>query len=175
MRALPVNADELTPAWLSEVLGIEVVNVKVLDHAVATNQRVRIALSYATPDEGPSSLFVKLAPLDPVHREMIGASGMGEREASFYADVARSLDLRVPHVHFAASSDDGNFAILLEDLAAGGARSPTGSGESRLTPPLSLSRSWRPSTPGSRIRRPASPPRPGWRSPGRSRPTSPLS
>ena len=120
MCALPVNAAELTPAWLSEVLGAEVVNVKILDHVVATNQRVRIALSYATPDDGPSSLFVKLAPLDPVHREMIGASGMGEREASFYADVARFLDLRVPHAYFAASSDDGNFAIILEDLAAGG-------------------------------------------------------
>ena len=30
---------------------------------------------------------------------MIGASGMGEREASFYADVARSLDLpRAPRI-----------------------------------------------------------------------------
>jgi hypothetical protein len=51
---------------------------------------------------------------------MIGASGMGEREASFYADVAPSIDLRVPRAYFASSSDDGNFAILLEDLAAAG-------------------------------------------------------
>ncbi len=120
MCALPVNEADLTPAWLSEVLEAEVVDVKVLDHAVATNQRVRIALHYATPGAGPSSLFVKLAPLDPAHKEMIGASGMGEREACFYADVAPTLDLRVPRAYFAASSDDGNFAILLEDLAAAG-------------------------------------------------------
>jgi hypothetical protein len=120
MRALPVHVEDLSPAWLSEVLGANVVDVKVLDHAVATNQRVRIALSYATPDEGPASLFVKLAPLDPAHKEMIGASGMGERESSFYADIARSLDLRVPYAYFASSSADGNFAIVLEDLAATG-------------------------------------------------------
>ena len=63
---------------------------------------------------------MKLAPLDPVHREMIGASGMGEREAQFYADVAPSVDLRVPPLYYAASADDGSFALLLEDLAGGG-------------------------------------------------------
>jgi hypothetical protein len=51
---------------------------------------------------------------------MIGASGMGEREVQFYADVAASLDLRVPRSHYAASADDGSFALVLEDLAAEG-------------------------------------------------------
>jgi len=118
--ALPVDASDLTPAWLSAVLGVEVCDVEVLDHAFATNQRVRIALTYAATGAGPASLFVKLAPLDPVHREMIGAIGMGEREARFYADVAPSIDLRVPHAYSAVTSDDGSFAILLEDLAAAG-------------------------------------------------------
>ena len=118
--ALPVDVKDLTPAWLSGVLGTEVVDVEVLDHAFATNQRVRIGLAYATPGAGPASLFVKLAPLDPVHREMIGASGMGEREARFYADVAPSVDLRVPRAYHAATADDGSFVLLLEDLAAGG-------------------------------------------------------
>ena len=51
---------------------------------------------------------------------MIGASGMGEREARFYADVAPSVDLRVPRAYYAASADDGSFALLLEDLTAEG-------------------------------------------------------
>jgi aminoglycoside phosphotransferase (APT) family kinase protein len=116
---LPVDASDLSPAWLSEVLGTEVVGVEILDHAFATNQRVRIGLTYASADAGPASLFVKLAPLDPAHREMIGASGMGEREAQFYADVAASVDLRVPGAFWAGTADDGGFALLLEDLAAG--------------------------------------------------------
>jgi hypothetical protein len=175
MCALPVNAEELTPAWLSEILGAEVVDVKILDHAVATNQRVRIALSYATPDEGPSSLFVKLAPLDPVHREMIGASGMGEREASFYADVARSLDLRVPRAYFAASSDDGNFAILLEDLAAGGCTFSDGEwGVTADAAAVALEElaGFHARFEDRAVRTAAAP---GWRSPGRSPPTAPPS
>jgi len=120
VSTLPVDVSNLTPAWLSGVLGAEVVDVKVLDHAFATNQRVRIGLGYAAGGGGPASLFVKLLPLDPAHREMIGASGMGEREARFYADVAPSVDLRVPRAYYAAAADDGSFALLLEDLAAGG-------------------------------------------------------
>ena len=120
MCALPVDASGLTPAWLSAVLGAEVVDATVLDYASATNQRMRIDLTYAATRTGPTSLFVKLPPLDPAHREMIGATGMGEREARFYADVAPSLELRVPRAYYAAFADDGNFALLLEDLAAGG-------------------------------------------------------
>jgi aminoglycoside phosphotransferase (APT) family kinase protein len=119
VRALPVRASDLTPAWLSGVLDIEVADVTILDHASATNQRVRIGLTYAAASEGPTSLFVKLASPDPVHREMIGASSMGEREARFYSDVAPSVDLRVPRAYYAASADDGSFALLLEDLTAG--------------------------------------------------------
>ena len=119
VRALPVQASDLTPAWLTGVLGVQVLDVTVLDHASATNQRARIGLTYAAR-AGPSSLFVKIASLDPAHREMIGASGMGEREASFYADVAPSVDLRVPRAYYAASADDGSFALLLEDLTAEG-------------------------------------------------------
>lgn len=127
MGSLPVDASDLSPAWLSEVLGTEVVGVEVLDQAFATNQRVRIGLTYVAPDAGPASLFVKLAPLDPAHREMIGASGMGEREAQFYADVAPSVDLRVPRSYYATSTAaDGNFVMLLEDLAAAGCRFSNG-------------------------------------------------
>ena len=120
VRTLPIQVSDLSPAWLSGVLGLEVVDVTVLDHASATNQRVRLGLTYATAGAGPTSLFVKLASPDPAHREMIGASAMGEREARFYVDVAPSVDLRVPRSYYAASADDGSFALLLEDLATGG-------------------------------------------------------
>lgn len=115
--ALPSTPDELTPTWLSDALGTEVTGVHVLDHACTTNQRARIAVEYATPGTGPASLFVKLAPLDPAHRQMIGATGMGEREVRFYADVSAAIDLPVPACAFAASEDD-RFVLLLEDLSA---------------------------------------------------------
>lgn len=122
MLTPPVDASDLSPVWLTEALGVRVAQVAVLDEAFATNQRLRIGLRYESPDTGPDSLFVKLAPLDPAHREMVGASGMGEREVCFYADVAPGLDLRMPQCHWAGTGDDGGFALLLEDLAASGCR-----------------------------------------------------
>jgi hypothetical protein len=121
MQPLPVDADGLTRGFLSDALGTEVIEVELLDHAFATNQRARIGLRYATPAAGPSSLFVKLAPIDPAHREMIGATGMGEREAQFYAEVAPTANVLVPACSFAASEDD-RFVLLLEDLSVRGCR-----------------------------------------------------
>ena len=99
---------------------MQILGVEILDHAAGTNQRVRVGLTHATAGAGPASLFVKLAPLDPAHREMIGATGMGQRECDFYTDVAPTLHLRVPHAYWAATAQDGAFALLLEDLAAKG-------------------------------------------------------
>ena len=120
MQTLPVDAADLTPSWMSDALGTEVAGVEVLDHAFATNQRARVGLTYAAgADAGPATLFVKLAPLDPAHRQMIGATGMGEREVQFYADVAPTVDLLVPRCAYGASDADC-FVLLLEDLAARG-------------------------------------------------------
>src|SRR5436190_16485858 len=121
MQTLPVDAADLTPSWMSEALGTEVTGVELLDHAFATNQRARVGLTYATEGAGPPSLFVKLAPIDPAHREMIGATGMGEREAQFYADVAPTVNVVVPGCSFAASDGD-RFVLLLEDLSVRGCR-----------------------------------------------------
>jgi hypothetical protein len=120
--AIPADAADVSPAWLSDVLGTEVVAVEVLHHASATNQRVRIALTYREAGAGPASLFGKLAPSDPAHRAMIGSLGMAVREAEFYTDVAPSIDLRVPRPYHAATGDDGRFALLLEDLAVADCR-----------------------------------------------------
>ena len=157
--AVPNHADDLTASWLSTVLGVEVTSVELLDHAFATNQRAVIALTYADgPGAGPASLFVKLAPLDPAQREMIGAIGMGEREATFYAEVGPTVELRVPRAHHSASEGD-TFVILLEDLAAAGCRFSNGEwgvnadAAARALEELAVfhaTASWRPSTPPSR-------------------------
>jgi ecdysteroid kinase len=125
--ALPLAASDLSPEWLSGILGVKVVDVEVLDQAFATNQRVRVALAYADGEAGPPSLFVKLPALDPEHRKMIGASGMGEREVQFYADVSPHLELRVPRSYLAATADDGGFILVLEDLDAAGCTFSDGS------------------------------------------------
>lgn len=121
MQELPADPAALTPEWLSEALGTQVTQVELLEHAFATNQRARIGLQYAEAGAWPASLFVKLAPLDPLHRQMIDATGMGEREAQFYADAAGAIELLVPRCAYAASRGD-RFVLLLEDLSLRGCR-----------------------------------------------------
>lgn len=120
MGGLPQDAPDFTPAWLSEVMGREVTDVELLGRTVATNLHLRLGLRYGQAGAGPPTVFVKLAPLDPVHREAIGASGMGGREARFYAEAASQVPLRVPRSWFAATEADGSFLLVLEDLAATG-------------------------------------------------------
>ena len=126
MLPIPSDPASVTAAWLSEVLNTDVADVEILDSASATNQRLRVRVTYRS-GMGPESLFVKLAPTDPVHRELIGASRMGRREAQFYNDVAPTTALRVPGCRFAGSTDNGDFALVLEDLAAQGCRFSNGS------------------------------------------------
>ena len=119
VTALPAHPDELTATWLSQVLEAPVEGVELLDHASATNQRARIGLRYADGHAGPESLFVKLAPLDEAHRQMIGAIGMAVREVQFYADISGELELLVPRCAYASHEGD-LFVLLLEDLVPRG-------------------------------------------------------
>jgi hypothetical protein len=121
MGGLPQDEPDFTPEWLSEVLGTDVTGVEVLGRTLATNLHLRLGLRHESPD-APTTIFVKLPPVDPAHRVAIGATGMGEREARFYAELAPSVPLRVPRTWFAATEADGSFVLLLEDLSVTGCR-----------------------------------------------------
>lgn len=125
MPTLPGRPEDLTPEWLSQALDAKVASVELLEHAFQTNQRARIGLTYEEAGAGPASLFCKLAPLDEGHRQMVGAIGMGEREAQFYADLSGSVDVLVPRCHYAATEGE-LFVLLLEDLAARDCRFSSG-------------------------------------------------
>lgn len=120
MGDLPIDAPDLTAAWLSDALGTEVTDVEVVGRGEATNLHLRLALTYAGPTDKPTNVFVKLPPADPFHRQLIGASGMGVREADFYRDLSGSCLLRVPACHYSATAENGDFVLLLEDLSLAG-------------------------------------------------------
>ncbi len=100
-------------------------------------------------------MFAKLPPTDPSRRGTIIATGMGPREVLFYANLAPQLSLRVPMTHAAVTTDEGDFALLLEDLSAAGARYRTGRGGSPPMPRRVHSRLSPRCTCASRIRRAA--------------------
>ena len=125
---LPVEVDELTPAWLSEAMDSDVTSVAVLDRHSGTTGRAHLAL---TGDPRlPSTVFAKLAPFDAEQRKFVNLQGMGVIEARLYRDLAFDLPVRVPHAWFADFEGDGTgaddrYVMLLEDLTATGCRFPT--------------------------------------------------
>jgi aminoglycoside phosphotransferase (APT) family kinase protein len=122
---LPATPDELDTDWLTDALsarypGVKVSGVEVLRVDEVTNTHVRLQVSYEASAGAPDLLFSKIAPLDPARRPTIIATGMGEREARFYAELAPQLALRVPIAHVAVHDAEGSFVVMLEDLTTTG-------------------------------------------------------
>ena len=125
---LPVEVEELTPAWLSEAMDAEVTAVTVLDRHSGTTGRAHLAL---TGDPAlPATIFAKLAPFGVEQRKFVNVQGMGVAEARLYRDLAPDLPVRIPRPWFADFEGDGTgaddrYVMLLEDLQASGCRFPT--------------------------------------------------
>lgn len=105
--------EDVTPAWLSDLLGLPVDDVEVTQ--VGTGQ---IGTCYRLRPTGapglPASLLLKLP--DPGSRELL--AGAYAMELMFYERIAPTLACRVPAVHGARiEAGTGWFVLLLEDLA----------------------------------------------------------
>ena len=118
-RAVPVDTpEELTPEWLSGVLGATVSDVS--STPVGTGQMsgcYRLSLRYSA-GVGPATLIAKLPSPDPAVRA--GGATTYATEVRFYRDIASTVDMRVAACHHAQwSADTGDFVLVLEDLAPG--------------------------------------------------------
>jgi hypothetical protein len=118
---LPLEVDDLDADWFTTALGRDVHHAEVLDRSSGTTGRARVALAGA-PDI-PATVFVKLAPFDERQRQFVTSVGMGVTEARFYRDLAHEIPVRVPQVWF-SDTDGDRYAMVLEDLVAGGCRFP---------------------------------------------------
>lgn len=126
-KPLPVDVDGLTPEWLSGALsarhpGVRVGRVELLERTERTNLHARLRLHYDAANGAPETVFCKLPPTNPEHRAMIGATGMGTREAWFYRDLAPRIAMRMPTVYFSEADSQGDFVMVMEDLTARGCR-----------------------------------------------------
>lgn len=125
-HAFPSRPEELDAASLTAALadrhpGVRVADVELLELDELTNTHARLRLEYDEAAGAPATMFCKLPPLASPRRETIAATGMGQREARFYASLAPALTLRTPIVHAAHTDDrDGDFLLLLEDLGTTG-------------------------------------------------------
>lgn len=115
-----MRPDQITTAWLSEILGSDVVaapSERIGDGLVGLNLRLR--LEYADGEsDGPDSVVVKLPSLDETSRATGVALRNYEREVKFYEHIADTVDIRVPVCHHGAWEEaSGDFVLVLEDMA----------------------------------------------------------
>src|SRR3954464_8858793 len=120
---IPAEPSDLTASWFSEVLGLPVTAVDLLDAHSGTTGRARVG--WPGHADLPASVFVKLQPFTAEQRGFLRMIGLGVAEARLYETVGTQLPVRIPHVwHAACDSADGSFIMVLEDLAAAGCTFP---------------------------------------------------
>lgn len=125
-QQLPLTLDEFSTEWLTSVLceptgAPPVTAFEVVDANSGTTGRAGLRLEYAGETSLPGQLFAKLPPDDPGQRAFVRETGMGRREARFYAELSAEVPVRVPHSYFSGSDEAGeHYVMLLEDLAANG-------------------------------------------------------
>ncbi|MEM7286686.1 MAG: phosphotransferase [Actinomycetota bacterium] len=120
---VPVEVDDLSPAWLSAALGdgavVSDVDATRIGEGVGfIGQIHRLALTYEhRPEAAPDTVIAKMPTSDPGGR-MIGTMlRLYEKESGFYRHLVGDCPLRVPRCfHNAADPDAGNWCLLLEDL-----------------------------------------------------------
>ncbi len=121
--SIPANVDAVTPEWLTTALqkrfpGVAVTDIEVLARHEETNAHARLGITYAQACDAPETMFCKVLPNAPERCPLIAATGMGPREAMFYADLAPTISALSPAAYVTEHGEDGSFVLLLEDLVA---------------------------------------------------------
>jgi hypothetical protein len=127
MQAEPAvlrRAEELTPAWLSAVLGdTEIARVAL--EPIGTGQMSesrRVRIEYAASHDRvaqPQSVVIKTASEDEASRSTGVGLGIYEREVRFYRELAPRIGGPLARCHAAVIDPlEGWFTIVLEDVVA---------------------------------------------------------
>jgi len=116
VNAVAGSLEDLTPSWLTKVLGRSVINVA--SERIGTGQigeSHRLSLTYEGRP-GPPTLVAKLATGDAAARERV--KGGFAKEVGFYTQLSTTVDVRTPRCWYGAINDDWTtFTLLLDDLA----------------------------------------------------------
>jgi hypothetical protein len=133
--SIPDCIEAIDTAWLSRAVSVRypgaiAESVEVVDAHSGTTGRVRLRVNWREGSGAPGALFGKLAPTDPIQRQMVIFTGMGRRESQFYGALAGESPVRVPAPIWSGWSDDASrYFMLLEDLAEAGCSFPSAKGD----------------------------------------------
>lgn len=119
MTAIPGTPDQVTPQWLSEVLGAPVSAAEVTPIGTGqTGATYRVAVTYSGTTDLPDSFVVKLPAQDEQVRQRVALSYFSEH--AFYTQIAGTLAVPLPQCYHCALAEDGaQFVLLLADMAPG--------------------------------------------------------
>jgi len=118
----PTRVDEITPAWLSVVLGgpVRSFDATFLEGGVISDAFKLHGIIYDGDAAGlPSSVVVKVSNAVPERREFGVMVNAHVKELNFFRHLAAEVPLRSPRVYgsFADDSEGAeNFIIVMEDL-----------------------------------------------------------
>jgi len=118
-----VRPEDITPSWLSDVLGARVRAVtsqRVGTGLVGMNLRCTLTYEGDRPAGAPASVVAKLPSEDETSRTTGVMLRNYEREVRFYQEVRDTVHIRTPHCYYSAWDEaSGDFTLLLEDLSPG--------------------------------------------------------
>lgn len=125
---LPLDIDDLTPAWFANALSgrwpgtkVTSVDIESVQWGTATKVFVRLAYDEDSGLDGPPASLVVKAGFTPEFRELIASCFL--TEARFYAHIAPEMDGMVPRCWFAAADPEARQGVvLIENLVAANAR-----------------------------------------------------
>lgn len=120
MVDLPRNIDELTPAFLSQILNADIATMTYspVPAQGAISTTTRVDLDYLPDTSGPASIFAKCSSSIEDVRQMAKKNGMYRREVWFYQKLAEYSQIPTPICHFANwDRTNGDFLLLLEDMS----------------------------------------------------------
>ena len=115
---IPSHPADITPAWLSSVLNIDVRDVAVAPIGTGqTGATYRVSAAYATEQpELPGTFAIKLPAQDEAVRERVTIGYRSEH--AFYTGVADRVKIRTPQCfHCEIANDGADFVLLLADMA----------------------------------------------------------
>jgi aminoglycoside phosphotransferase (APT) family kinase protein len=118
--SFPVRLSELTPEWLSSVVGFEIVGFTATDLGVGKGMMGDIYRLRSTRRDGSEAVFVVKFSAD---REDLRAtakrSGIFEREINFYRHIAPELRCRIPKCFGTwYDGESAEFLIIMECIDA---------------------------------------------------------
>jgi len=122
MTTIPASIDEVTPAWLSEVMRADVTSVETEQIGVGigvSSALYRVRLTGPESQTRPETVVVKLPALDEAAVFTSTILRMYIREVGFFDELASASPIRVPErYHAEVDEETSRFVVVMEDMGA---------------------------------------------------------